>query len=149
MVGLHLALDKNLKMIIKTGVAPTSDISSLIGNARMNFPFIGVGKSFKVDLLPKEPEGVDIGTGFVPFFNHVGEGEPVFPPWASVKDVIADVFNTSCKPIVKYKYSTWLDEVTKGAWDIHEPSFYWPIRIDGTSQIAEDKEGRLNYLVFY
>ena len=120
---LHLALDKGLKILIKTGVAPTSDVRNLIGNAKMNFPMLGVGRSVKADLLPKEPQG-------------------------AVKNTIADVFNTSCKPTMKYKYSTWKDEVTKGVWDVLEPSYYWPVRRDETTSTQEDEEGETMYSMF-
>ena len=136
----HLSLDKGPKLIGKLGVAPISDIKNVIGNGRMTFPMIQIGRGFNLDLLPVEPEAAEFGTGFIPLFHHVGQDEPVYPTWDKVKAAIADHLNNACKPKIRTKYLTWKTEVMKGTWESQDPSFLWPDP-NSSCPTEDDEEG--------
>jgi hypothetical protein len=135
---IHLALDKGPKLTCKLGVGPATDVSILIGHAGMNFPMIQIAKESKLELLPREPQDAEYGTGFMPLFNHVGEGEVVYPSWDKVKTALAEHFNNACKPRMKTKYVTWKNEVAKGMWEAQDPLYLWPV--SGTVAPLEDGE---------
>ena len=119
---LHLSLDKGPRVCLRLGVAPTTDVTGMVGHGKMNFPIIAVGKCVKSELLPSEPEGAEFGTGFMPYLNHVGDGEPVLPSWDKIKEALCDLFNNSCKATIKYKHATWHPEVSKASWEVLLPT---------------------------
>ena len=138
----HLALDKGPKLTSTLGVAPTSNLLNMVGNGNMNFPMIKLGKDVKVKFFPSEPEGADLGLGFVPFFivkDAPAEGL-VLPNMNTVREAVAELLNTSCKAKTNAKFTTWKQSASLGRWDVLEPTYVWPSGAGAEIAVEEDEE---------
>ena len=141
----HLALDKGPRLTSTLGVAPSGNLLNMVGNGQMNFPMIKLGKEVKVQFFPAEPEGANLGLGFVPFFivkDAPAEGL-VLPDMNTVREAVAELLNTSCKAKTNAKFTTWKQSASLGRWDVLEPTYCWPS--SGAGEDGEDgEEGQSN-----
>ena len=117
------------------------NIRDVIGHGAMNFPVICLGKETKLELLPAEPKGANFGLGFVPLFIHTGTGEPEYPPFYDVREVIGDQFNTACKAKIHKKFSTWKTSMSLGTWEKVDPNYLWPTGLPTMAE-EDDEEGK-------
>ena len=137
---LLVNLSKGPKLNGTLGLAPHSNISSLVGNGAMNFPIIKAGKDVKIDFMPPEPEGVEWGLAMIPFILHTGDPDAPFPTIENIRVAQEDLFNNACKPKVHTKFHTWKDSAALGTWDQVDTDFYWPSHNKDVIQEQEDAE---------
>ena len=138
----HLALDKGPRLTSTLGVAPTGNLLNMVGNGNMNFPMIKLGKEVKVQFFPAEPEGADLGLGFVPFIivkDAPAEGV-VLPDMNTMREAVAELLNTSCKAKTNNKFTTWKQSASLGRWDVLEPTYVWPSGAGAEVAAEEDEE---------
>ncbi len=135
---LHLSLIKGLKVEAKLGVAPVDNISAKVGNAKLNFPIIQMGKAVKATMVPAE-EGTDYGLGFLPYIIYQGEGIPEVPGIANIRNAMSSFLNSGIKAKSHLKFQTWRESSAMGHWDEIFPAFSWPT-------YDEDRmEGEVNF----
>ena len=134
----HVALDKGIKLTVKLGMVPVTNVLALVGNGAMNFPFIQLEKESKVDILPVEDKYVCHGLGFEPFLIYQGSGELPVPNMLDVRGAITEFFNNACKAKTNTKFSTWKNSAALRIWDVVEPIWIW---LTSTVTGEDDEQG--------
>ena len=78
-------------------VAPFNDIKSIIVNGQDVFPLIHFGDQFQIEFSPPEPEGTELGQGFIPFLRYTGEdGNRLseIPEFNTIRNTIGETLTT-------------------------------------------------------
>ena len=143
-VRTHLTLEKGPKLSLRVGLAPSDDITSVIGNGAMNFPLIQIGRPSTLEISPPEPADGGWGLGFTPFIINMGDPNSPLPSMTDIHCAVRDLMNNACKTKFNTKFSTWKATAALGSWDPVDPPHYWPSRNQVRDEITEEGEESLD-----
>ena len=135
----------------KIGVAPSNDVSNIIGNNRDVFPLIHLEEQFIIEFFPQETPKTELGLGVLPFFVHIGkegDGRDAMPDIRAVKTLLSEFFNNTHLFRMKKKFSTWTNVYSQGNWEEMDLKYWWPLL--SPNQRGEDEQGnpKLNDLYY-